>query len=389
MKIKKLVILACGLACVGLPNSIAQDANYLPPPAVAPPPPSQPSYTDLITQGNALMKAGQFEEATAKANQAIQMDGTNFKGYALRAFILSKQGSPAEAKGFLDLAIARAPADKLDKLNEQLKQIEQVMTKSGIPSAQPPADANAQSDENLARGKFDGMWTGTTHYHKHYDAVLTSDDYEDNQEAIIIDQKYRFFRASGGHIYVDQNNFSFRPDGVAGQIGIYQNSKWSFEVSADQKTANFSASWDEIGATGIILKKDAHVSITGTFEKTDLEPIFSFEGTVVNAKVLPAYDPPWSITVGNQIYHLDDSDNLKFYFGGENILKDGKPANIQDISDGSMVRGDYFKDETTGKLEIIGMNIGKTNPANSTESNQLPPPSVQTQPQAASAPSAN
>jgi mono/diheme cytochrome c family protein/thioredoxin-like negative regulator of GroEL len=136
------------LACAGLPCITAQtNPNYVPPSEVAPPPPSQPSYTDLITEGNALMKAGHFEEATAKANQAIQMDGNNFKGYALRAFILSKQGSPAEAKAFLEMAITHAPADKMDKLNDQLKEIESAMAGNNAPTAQPVA---ARSTEGPA-----------------------------------------------------------------------------------------------------------------------------------------------------------------------------------------------------------------------------------------------
>jgi mono/diheme cytochrome c family protein len=93
------------------------------------------------------MKAGHFEEATAKANQAIQMDGNNFKGYALRAFILSKQGSPAEAKAFLEMAITHAPADKMDKLNDQLKEIESAMAGNNAPTAQPVA---ARSTEGPA-----------------------------------------------------------------------------------------------------------------------------------------------------------------------------------------------------------------------------------------------
>jgi len=81
------------------------------------------------------MKAGKLDEAITKATEAIQMDGKNFRGYALQAFILKKQERNSDSEHYLKIAISYAPDAKQDALRAQLALVQQTVTASPEVSA--------------------------------------------------------------------------------------------------------------------------------------------------------------------------------------------------------------------------------------------------------------
>ena len=77
-----------------------------------------PTYNQIVSVGYDFLKEGKLKEAYTGAVQAAKVDPSRFEAYALAALVLSEQGIPAEAKAFLDKAVAHAPADKKKRLEE-------------------------------------------------------------------------------------------------------------------------------------------------------------------------------------------------------------------------------------------------------------------------------
>jgi uncharacterized membrane protein len=77
-----------------------------------------PTYNQLVSVGYDFLKEGKLKEAYTGALEAAKVDPSRFEAYALAALVLSEQGITAEAKAFLDKAVARAPADKKKRLEE-------------------------------------------------------------------------------------------------------------------------------------------------------------------------------------------------------------------------------------------------------------------------------
>src|SRR5262249_34028300 len=77
-----------------------------------------PTYNQLVSVGYDFLKEGKLKEAYTGALEATKVDPSRFEAYTLAALVLSEQGITAEAKPFLDKALARAPADKKKRLEE-------------------------------------------------------------------------------------------------------------------------------------------------------------------------------------------------------------------------------------------------------------------------------
>jgi len=99
------------------------------------------AYDQLISQGYELLKEGKLKEAYVAASEAEASNGKRFEAYALAAIILHQNGADADAKAFMEKAIARVPADKKAKLN-------------GIAEAISRTDAGGQT---LAPGNLDAI----------------------------------------------------------------------------------------------------------------------------------------------------------------------------------------------------------------------------------------
>jgi hypothetical protein len=77
---------------------------------------STSAYDQIITAGNAKLKADNFTAAHEMAMKALGLDGNRFEAYALEALAEFKAGKTNEAKGFIEIALAKVPAAKKTRL---------------------------------------------------------------------------------------------------------------------------------------------------------------------------------------------------------------------------------------------------------------------------------
>ena len=107
------------------------------------------TYDQLISQSGSLIASGNLDAAKQAAQQALQMDSEQWRGNALMATILEKQGDFTNAQIYIQKAIANAPEDKRDKLNEMAQTI----------ATSTAQGASATSDEMSpeARIKYDAL----------------------------------------------------------------------------------------------------------------------------------------------------------------------------------------------------------------------------------------
>lgn len=95
---------------------------------------SVPGYDQVISQGNRQLKAGDFQAAHDAAMKALSLDGNRFEAYALEALALYKEGKTDQAKGFIEIALAKAPDSKKAQLQTMAATIE------GSASVAPPTN---------------------------------------------------------------------------------------------------------------------------------------------------------------------------------------------------------------------------------------------------------
>jgi formylglycine-generating enzyme required for sulfatase activity len=108
---------------------------------------SASAYDQIITAGNANLKAGDFAGAHQAAMKALGLDGNRFEAYALESLALFKEGKTNEAKGFIEIALAKVPAAKKSQLEALAAAIE-----SGNPSQQKFAPSSAPSQVDQLQG---------------------------------------------------------------------------------------------------------------------------------------------------------------------------------------------------------------------------------------------
>jgi Tfp pilus assembly protein PilF len=129
------------------------------------------AYDQLMTLAGTFINNGNLDAAKQTAQQVLQLDSQNWRGNALMAAILEKQGDFTNAQIYIQKAIANAPADKHDKLKEMQQTIAASATQ-GPPaqSTEPTAEetiawmkkhfADLACDIRVS-GPYDGTSSGT------------------------------------------------------------------------------------------------------------------------------------------------------------------------------------------------------------------------------------
>jgi len=129
-----------------------------------------PDYDAFITQGNALLKAGNAAQALNAGEGAIKFRADRWEGYALAGGALMNLNRYEDAADALSKAIDRAPESKQSALRDQRRQC--LLAESGYPtvaSTSVPAttgqaeshlaDARAQPEDERKRLVAKSTWT--------------------------------------------------------------------------------------------------------------------------------------------------------------------------------------------------------------------------------------
>jgi tetratricopeptide (TPR) repeat protein len=110
-----------------------------------------PDYDAFITQGNALLQAGNADQALNAGEGAIRFRADRWEGYALAGSALMNLKRYEDAADALSKAIDRAPAPKQPALRDLRRQC--LLAESGYPAVAntsvPPA-ATSQAESHLA-----------------------------------------------------------------------------------------------------------------------------------------------------------------------------------------------------------------------------------------------
>ena len=110
--------------------------------------PPAPTYEDLLTQGNNLMKGGDLHGAANTAAEAIKLDSNRFEGFVLAALIRYQQNNQVQAQRFLAKAYALAPAGKKAALDKVAAIINTPPVQKAAPVATAPVSAPAPVEDH-------------------------------------------------------------------------------------------------------------------------------------------------------------------------------------------------------------------------------------------------
>ena len=103
-----------------------------------------PGYDALITQGNALLQAGNADQALKSGEAAIKIGADRWEGYALAGGALMYMKRYEDAADALSKAIDRAPASEQPTLRDRRRQC--LLAESGYPAA---ADTSPSSNTSV------------------------------------------------------------------------------------------------------------------------------------------------------------------------------------------------------------------------------------------------